>query len=374
MTFLSIEILITIIVGAIYIAFIGYYLLGWIKIPLYISKDSSQINLSVIIAARNEDENILNILSDLKSQTYNSNNFEVLIIDDNSTDNTYKKANEFCKINSNFQVLKLENGHGKKPALNLGIRKSKHNLILATDADCSLGRNWIRNYADYYEKHKPVYISAPVIIEHLTLFENIQAVEFLSLNAIGAAAISNKYALYSNGANLAFEKDKYLEISDAYNNNVASGDDVFFMHELKNKYSDRIMFLKSKDSIVRTQAAKSFSEFINQRKRWVSKSKNYKDSSIVVSGLITFFVNIYVSILFITAIINSNYILPFVIIFSIKLSIDLVFLIITNSFYKIKNVLILAPIIEIIYIFYIPIISIYGNIGNFKWKDRILKK
>ncbi len=330
--------------------------------------------MSVIIAARNEEANIINILADLKAQNYDFNNFELLIIDDNSTDNTFEIASKFCEKIDNFSISKLENAGGKKSALDFGIRKSKHNLILTTDADCRLNNNWIKSFADYYEKYKPVYISAPVIIEQSTLFENIQAVEFMSLNAIGAAAIANKSALYSNGANLAFEKDKYSEINDAYNNNVASGDDVFFLHELKKKYSDRIMFLKSKDSIVRTKGSESFSEFINQRKRWVSKSKNYKDSSIIISGLITFFINILVSALLIMAIINSSYIIPFIIIFLVKNIVDFIFLQTTNSFYKIRNILFLIPLLELAYIFYIPIISIYGNIGGFSWKGRELKR
>ena len=103
--------------------------------------------------------------------------------------------------------------------------------------------------------------------------------EFASLIGSGAGAIGSGNAIFCNGANMAYKKEVFLEVNTYKNDNAASGDDVFLLHSIKQRYPDGIVFAKDKNAIVNTNALDTLSTFINQRKRWTAKSSSYTDNS-----------------------------------------------------------------------------------------------
>jgi glycosyltransferase involved in cell wall biosynthesis len=111
------------------------------------------VSVSVVTACRNEAENIQDLLSDIADQNYPPDKYEVIIIDDNSTDNTFRTASEYTGI-KNLATIRNK-GRGKKEAIKTGVSRASGELIIATDGDCRAGPEWISSIAQFYDKYKP---------------------------------------------------------------------------------------------------------------------------------------------------------------------------------------------------------------------------
>ena len=135
--------------------------------------------------------------------------FEIIIVDDNSTDGTAEAFYAF-KLTDNIHLIS-NNGKGKKEAIKTGIMKASGKLIMTTDADCRMGSSWIGTVAAFYEEHKPDMIISPVQIESSPgFFGRFQELEFLSLQGITAGTAYGGNGTMCNGANLSFTKEAYL--------------------------------------------------------------------------------------------------------------------------------------------------------------------
>lgn len=243
--------------------------------------------VSVVVACRNEQKNLPSLLNSIAHQNYPESLFEVIIVDDNSADKTFKIAEGFTG-SSNILTL-FNRGKGKKQALRTGITNAKGNLIVTTDADCSMGENWIRIIAAFYELNRPDMIICPVRLESIPGFlGNFQELEFLSLQGITAASAISGEATMCNGANLAFTRKTYLDHSDNLHDEINSGDDIFLLHSMKKGKGAKILWMESPDVLVTTKSASTYRSFLKQRSRWISKGKIYKDRYTIVLGIVTF--------------------------------------------------------------------------------------
>jgi cellulose synthase/poly-beta-1,6-N-acetylglucosamine synthase-like glycosyltransferase len=376
-----------------YILLILAFLYAWKKLPSFepnsVQKESLKkqctIRISVIVAVRNEENNIENILQDLIQQSYPSSYFEIIFVNDHSTDQTVKLIENHIPENKNISLIHLDyNLSGKKDAISTGIKYAKGELILTSDADCRIDENHLITLAGFYEKYKPEMIIAPVVIKSGdTIFEKFQSLEFLSLIASTAGAVALNRPVMCNGANLAYRRETFLKHSDALNRKFASGDDVLFMLKIKkDKKKNRqerksIYFLKSNKATVSTKAQTNIKNFVQQRKRWTSKSSAYHDFDIILTAIIVFLINLSLLISFFGMFFNKLFLASFLIIFISKSLIDFIFLLSINSFFKTKGtekpILQLFPLMQFVYFFYVCFIAIIGNIGNYSWKGRKLK-
>jgi len=358
-------------ITGIYSLIILVFYIGWIKLKKFKSSNViDTIPVSIIIACRNEEENISSLLESLYNQTYPKENTEIIIIDDHSEDNTRKIIAEYIEKNKFIKLLELPgNKTGKKEALAYGIKNSNSNIIITTDADCTTNKNWLKTMVNYYNLFKPKLLVGPVIFNYdKNIFQKFQALEFLSLVGSGAGAIGVNQPIMCNAANLLFEKSLYENSN--IKNNIASGDDIFLMLHAKRINKKNIHFIKSRDAIVYTKAAKSIKDFFNQRIRWTSKSKTYRDFDLIFTALVVTFTNLILAISFVYAIWDFNFLNTFILLFIIKSIFDLLILIpVTKLFHTLKLFWLFFPL-QIIYPFYIVFTVIFGLIGNFNWKDR----
>jgi poly-beta-1,6-N-acetyl-D-glucosamine synthase len=301
---------------------------GLLKTEPFDASTSPVTFVSVVVACRNEQKNLPALLNCIHRQNYPRDLFEVIIVDDNSTDNTPEIASESSPIR-NLVIMK-NTGKGKKQAIRSGIKASRGTLIITTDADCIMGSNWIRTVASFYEMKKPEMIICPVRIESTNGFFGIfQEMEFISLQGITAGSALIKRATMCNGANLAFTKEAYLEHSQNLHDEINSGDDIFLLHSLKEENSSGITWMESPEAIVTTKSSPSISSFINQRCRWISKSRAYRDSDSIILGFATF-VAVMTQLLFLIAsFISSDLIVVFILIMILKSIPD--FLIMLNT-------------------------------------------
>jgi cellulose synthase/poly-beta-1,6-N-acetylglucosamine synthase-like glycosyltransferase len=235
--------------------------------------------VSVVVACRNEQKNLPLLLNSIAGQDYPKGLFEVIIVDDNSTDRTFEIASDFTGPGN---IIAINNrGKGKKQAIRTGINASSGILIITTDADCRMGKRWIRTIAAFYEKHKPDMIICPVQIGlKAGFFGRFQELEFLSLQGITAGSVFSGDATLCNGANLSFTREAYLNNTDNLHFEIASGDDIFLLHSLKKQIRSRkILWLESPDTVVTAASSPTVGSFLKQRRRWISKGKAYSDGS-----------------------------------------------------------------------------------------------
>lgn len=336
---------------------------------------------SIIIPVRNESENILPLLSDIDKQKINPNEFEVIVVDDASSDGTVEKilAN-LNRFNFQLQVLHLNTEEGftgshKKRALTLGIENSNGNYIVTTDGDCRVQPQWLSSLKEFIIKYRPECITGPVTFEkENTLFKDMQIMEFAFLIGTGASSLHLNFPNMCNGANLSFSKKAFLEVEGYQGNeHIHSGDDEFLMHKIFKKFPKRVYFLKSKGFIVSTKAKDDFKSLFYQRRRWAGKWKMYSDIKISLFAAFYFLFNLIFFVVFLKVIFGNYPIAVFLIQTLIRFIIDFVFL---KSIMKFLNqpLSILSFILaEFLYPFYIIVLGIASNFGNYEWKGRKLK-
>lgn len=364
-----------------YFILIGNYILRWESIKIFFADDvQPAVFVSVIIAARNEQQDIGNCLTSLVNQNYEPSLFEIIVVNDFSSDATETVVNTFMQTHKNISIRLIsmrdvlaDGSSSKKRAITEGVKIAKGELILTTDADCMVKNSWIKTVAAYYTETGHYFISCPVEYESngLNFFAKIQSLEFMSLIGSGGAAIKSGYPLMCNAANLAFKKSVYFEVGrNDVDSEPVSGDDTFLMFAIHKKYPDKISFLKSPEAIVSTAPSGSVADFINQRKRWTSKVKNYSAAYVKWIGLGLFIFNTSIIGSAIFGLTHEAFLKLFLLQLVIKFVIDFVFLNRVSYFFSSKKLLLLFPLVEILHVFYIVLVSVFSFSKKYEWKNR----
>lgn len=375
---------ITIILLAIYACLIFYYRHSWLQIPAFKQVTSSEDMLltpiSVIIPARNEEENMRDCLESVLNQSYPNNRFEVIVVDDFSTDGTAEIVKTFSGKNVRLISLsdQLEDGEinsYKKKAIEVAIQNATGDLIITTDADCIASPKWLETIASFYQKNNSAFIAAPVTFyEEDSFLKIFQSLDFMTLQGITGASVHKKFHSMCNGANLAYEKKVFAEVNGFKDiDHIASGDDMLLMHKIFKKYPDRVHFLKSSKAVVRTKAAETLLEFFNQRIRWASKADKYSDKRITAVLFLVYFLNVWILFLGICSMFNAAVSTTFIIALIIKTIVELLFLYPVTKFFNKVKLLWWFPAAQPFHILYTVIAGWLGKFGSYKWKERKVK-
>jgi cellulose synthase/poly-beta-1,6-N-acetylglucosamine synthase-like glycosyltransferase len=374
-----------------YTALIFFYKICWREIPVY--KEATVNNtknlpfISIIIAARNEEKNIGTCIESIIRQTFPSNKFEVIIINDHSTDNTvsvvlsYKQENIYLINLEDFTQDQILNSY-KKKSIETAMQFAKGELIVTTDADCVAPEKWLETLASFYEEKSPVFVALPVAFKNALkqesflkkFFINFQSLDFMMLQGITGASVYKKFHSMCNGANLAYEKKTFFGVNgfegiDA----IASGDDMLLMHKIQNRYPEKIMFLKSEDVIVETAPAATFKDFIHQRIRWASKADQYTDKKITAVLLLVYFFNVWIFILGISSFFSLKIFYYFLICLVIKTIVEFVFLYPVSKFFGKQKLLWWFLPAQPFHILYTIVAGFLGKFGSYQWKERKVK-
>lgn len=367
--------IITITLFVAYSILIIYYWQSWRSIPDYLLLATvPHTKISVIIPARNEEENIGKLLSALQQQTYPKDLFEIIVIDDNSTDKTTEEVQRFSGVK--LLTLKETNINSyKKKAIETGIAQATGELIITTDADCMPGKEWVRMIASFKEENNSVFIAAPVVFENnSSLLQIFQALDFLVLQGITGAVVYKRSMTMCNGANLAYEKKIFDEVSGFSGiNKIASGDDMLLMYKIWKKYPGQIHYLKSKEAIVSTQPMKTWREFFNQRIRWASKAKYYNDKKIFGVLLLVYLFNLSFLALLIAGFFNYNYWFYLLGLWIAKTIIELPFVYSIANFFNKRSLLKYFFFFQPLHILYTIFAGLLGQLGKYEWKGRKVK-
>ena len=373
-------IIISIFLFSLYGLLLIYYRLAWHGIPNYklqTAKPKLQTKITVIIPARNEEANIPACLRSLQEQTYPTALFEILVVDDHSTDRTADLVKGFPAGNIRLISLQdftcnLELNSYKKKAIEIAIGESTGELIVTTDADCLFMQNWLETIAAFYQEKHPAFIVMPVRYRTGNHAGGIfQALDFMTLQGITGAAVNKKMHSMCNGANLAYTRNAFTEAGGFANiDRIASGDDMLLMHKIYKLYPEGIQFLKSAEVIVETYPTKSLKDFFNQRIRWASKADKYDDKRIFWVLLLVYLLNCWCLVLGIAACFSCSTLYWFIVSLAFKTSIELFFLYPVAGFFHQRSLLWWFPLAEPFHIVYTIIAGWLGKFGSYQWKGR----
>ncbi len=366
-----------------YFFLITFYKIGWVSILQKKDVENHQNTfVSIIVPARNEEDNISNLIHSIQNQTYPKSSFELIIIDDCSTDRTSEIVKKHS--DSNIKLIALSDyldekniNAYKKKAIEIGINTSSGTLIITTDADCTMGENWLQEIVNCFETNQPKMMVMPVQIKYSNRFiEIFQTLDFMCLQGITGASVQKKFHGMCNGANLAYTKAVFEEV-DGFSgiDHIASGDDLLLMHKIAKKYANEIMYLKSAAVIVKTIPAKTVKAFINQRIRWASKADKYEDKRMLPVLMLVYFFNLSLFIMMVLAFVTNDKTTINVLLFLIllKAEIELLFLYPVAKFFGERKLLWLFPIFQPFHIAYTVIAGFLGKFGTYNWKGRTVK-
>ncbi len=345
---------------------------GWFRLPVYPNmKKDPETKLTLLIPVKNEISHVSELIEWILNLNYPKHLLEVLIVDDYSSDDTFEKLQYLIVEHHFIQVILNENEGGKKSALSFGVHQATGDLIVTSDADCNSGKNWLIAMANHYERYRPKFISGPVrIIPANSFLTRFQALEFSSLIASGAGAIHNKRPIMCNGANLAYEKKAFVEVGGYDGNETfSSGDDVFLMWKMQKQFGeDAVQFINAENAIVNTLPVDNFRQFVNQRIRWVSKSKGYKDYATIAVAIIVLLFNVILFSGFFVYLAPERILMPLVFAWVIKLIVDLPLLYGITRFNRQTKLLLWYMPIQMLTVAYTVIFGVAGQFSSFSWK------
>jgi cellulose synthase/poly-beta-1,6-N-acetylglucosamine synthase-like glycosyltransferase len=374
---------VVIIIALAYCVLLSYYRKWFLQVPYFVSNKNHppQTRFSIVVPARNEEENIKKCLQSIIKQNYPSHLFEVIVVDDHSTDNTSIVVKSFQSIHQNIHLLKLEDdlegkkiNAYKKKAIELAINKAQGDWIITTDADCLLQQDWLQLYDEFICSNEVVFVAAPVMFTTTTsILSLFQFIDFMALQATTAAAVAAGFHSMCNGANLAYNKNVFIEVGGFKGiDNIASGDDMLLMNKIKKIYPTKIGYLYHKNAIAITEPMPTWKAFFNQRIRWASKADSYKDKTLLPTLFLIYLFNLSIIIWFAASIFNPNLWLFTIALIAIKIFVEWRFLQVGFQFFG-KVGLISFILLQPLHILYIVVAGWLGKFGSYSWKERKVK-
>ena len=372
---LNITITTVILLSVIYFGKILYFYYGLTK--LQHGKNKKQYPVTIIIPARNEENNIDTCLNSLLKQKYPSEKMEIIVIDDNSNDGTAAIVREYCIKHPFVKLISLgqcpPGVSPKKRALQKGIDLADGEIIFTIDADCSAPVKWISKMLIHFEDSVGMVTGLVTFSKNdeKSFFHKIQSLEFLGLTMAGIGSIGVDDPIIANGANLAFRKGAFYEVGGySGEDHIVSGDDDLLLQKIDRQTNWKIKTTIAPDTYIFTKPVSGFSSFINQRIRWASKGLIYKKIPLVL-----FLISVYIFYLLLLVLTPPALFFykqfSFVFIaFLIKLSVDFLFVLKSTDLVGRKDLRKYFLVTEIFQIPYILYVSFVGSLGSFSWKDR----
>lgn len=364
---------ILVLITTVYFCSIVWVIVGFIKIKRRDEvklENNFESKISVIIPVRNEENNIIQCLESLKNQNYKTTDFEVIIIDDHSTDNTQNVINDFITANEiNCRVYSLTDKTSKKEALKFGVELSSYDIIATTDGDCVLPKKWLKNISQHFNNETDMLLGPIIYKEQKGSLYWFQMLDMLAIQGIEFGTLNYQKPILNNAANLVYSKKTYSKEGGFDVFNTPSGDDIFLLEKFKLK-GKKINGLLIHDFIVETESESTFSDFLNQKLRWSSKSKFYSDKLLIFFSSIVLMQNISLIFIYLGIPLVEKYSIILTILLFCKWLIDFILLFLVASFFKRKKALMYFIPVQVIYPFYIILIWIASMTMEFEWKGR----
>ncbi len=334
--------------------------------------------ISVVVAVRNEERSIVKLLNSLTLQQYPGDLFEVVLVNDHSSDNTLVVINQYLKDHPSIRIKVISNvEQGKKEAIKLGVSKAGGSLIATTDADCVVPPMWLKTLAGTMDDAEIKLLMAPVVYEPSSgWLQRFYDLEFISLVASGAGAAGLGFPFMGNAANMIFTKEAFVNAQSRQQGKAfASGDDVFLIHQTMKAFGRKsVRFLLSHKVLVATPPPANLQQFLHQRLRWASKAKGYTSPVAMVVSLVVLLTNTVLAVVFVSGFIFTWLWPIYVLLLATKMLVEVP---VVFGYAGFANKSHLKPWFfpfSLVYPFYILMVGFASLFVGFSWKGRSYKK
>jgi cellulose synthase/poly-beta-1,6-N-acetylglucosamine synthase-like glycosyltransferase len=340
-----------------------YYLFFFLRLARYRGKQAAEQlpPVSVVICARNEDDNLVAFLPLVLAQDYPD--FQVVVVNDCSFDNTEDILKEFAERHPHLKVVTIKEdeyySHGKKVALMMGIKGAKHEHLLLTDADCRpAGTNWLRNMAGHFTTETEIVLGYGPYEKRRGLLNKLIRFDafFIALQYLSFSLARVTYM--GVGRNLAYKKELfYRHKGFASHYHIRSGDDDLFVNEAATRTNTRVEL--NPDSFTHSVPEHTFIAWWRQKRRHLSTGKRYKfgHKFLLINYVLSqwLFFGSFIAAL----VLNFQ---PYVVIGILMLRMLLQILIFKKTMEKLgeRDLLFLAPFVEIFLLFFYPALTFAG--------------
>ncbi len=234
--------------------------------------------ITVIIAVRNRREELLRCLQALANQEYDRP-YNVIIVDDHSTDGTFEITEQFLQHHSDWRIIHAESSSAcassKRAALHQAILQAEGEWLVFTDADCIPPVTWLSGLSGYFSAETVLVAGfSPQVSAGKSGWSNVLLIDSLSAALVSAATIGRQYGVTGVGRNLAYRRSAWNKISgfDALPDTL-SGDDDFIIQELSRH--GRVQYCLSPEAVVPAQGPSDLREFLWQKQRHLSSGQFY---------------------------------------------------------------------------------------------------
>ena len=358
-----------------YLLLIGSFIYGFDKTQDFKIVDRSpHTKFSVIIPFRNEANQLPNLLDTIKTLEYPKSMFEIIMVDDDSSDNSVNIIKNYDLKGLTISVVKniRRTASPKKDAITTAIANAQFNWIITSDADCSLPKYWLDIFDNYIQNEAPKLIIAPVTYTRVnSFFKRFQLLDILSLQGATIGSFGIGKPIMCNGANLAYQKDVFTAINGYEgNSHVASGDDLFILEKLLKTYKKGICYLKHRAVIVSTNAEPNFSALKSQRIRWASKTATYHNNFSKLTAIIVIAMNglvVCLPLLYYAEIITLKTVMYTCM---IKFLIDFLLIFKSARFFEQGHFLSAYILSCLLYPYFTTYIACLSVFKGYKWKSR----
>ncbi|WP_026754780.1 glycosyltransferase [Sediminibacter sp. Hel_I_10] len=375
---------ILLVITILYLGIIGSFIYGFDKVNTFQLTDVTPKHcFSVIIPFRDEAENLPALLASMANLEYPMSKFELLFINDASTDESETIISDFFRTHKSqqqfdFKILQNEQltNAPKKDAIALAVKQAKYDWMVTTDADCKLPQFWLDTLDAFLQNTTANCVALPVSYTNLGSFlSRFQALDLLSLQGATIGGFGVNKPFLCNGANFAYRKSAFISVKGFEgNSSISSGDDIFLLEKFLKHQKESVMYLKSPKAIVTTNPQPNLKTLISQRLRWAAKTTNYKNNFGKLTGLLVFAMNgtlVCLPLLCLATIISLK---TLIYIWLIKLAIDFLLLFKTARFFEQETVLPSYIFSSFLYPFFSVYIACLSLFSSYKWKGRSYKK
>lgn len=345
---------------------------NWRSVPEYkCTNQKHSTRVSVIIPARNEAENIGKLLATLERQSYPATFFEIIVVDDHSTDSTADIVRQYPRV----KLITLEENainSYKKKAVEAGIAAATGEWIVTTDADCQPPPRWLETLVEFREEKAAVFIAAPVNMRgNHSLLHRFQEMDFMILQAITGAVVQQRKLSMCNGANIAYSRNAFQEVGGFSGiDRIASGDDMLLMHKIAGRFPAGIHYLKSKEAIVDTLPMPTWKTFFQQRIRWASKARFYTDRRLLPVLALVYLFNLSFPVLLIAGLFCYYFWICAAAFWILKTLAEWPLCTAAAAFFGKKNIFYRFFLFQPLHIIYTLATGFFGQLGRYEWKGR----
>ena len=360
-------------------------------LPLFEEKPAlPSIGFSIIVPFRNEEKQLPQLLKSFQEQQYPTSHYELLLVDDQSTDHSATIVQQFIQAHPPIKIRLISNNRQtnspKKDALQIAIHQAHHNWIVTTDADCITPPYWLETLSTFIQKHQPAMVVGPIMLGVAPIknhfLSQFEVLDILSLQGVTMGAFGLGKPLMNNGAHLAFTQEGFKAVQGYKgNDHLASGDDHFLLEKFLKWQPNKVQYLKAQQAIITTAPQNSWTQLFGQRKRWAAKASAFNNPLTKLLALLIFLTNLQliglVLYTFIQIVLSGdfpNYLHFLLPISAGKIVVDILFFNTANTFFNKRLHLLWQIVCGLFYPWFTTTVAIASFFGNYTWKERRFKR